>query len=226
MNKEEKILHIVHSANLMEENQMSNLDNDEQTEETLTFENLQTKIEIGGKEVQSEEITPKKALKHIRTIIDEYVDYQTVPNRRQSDIIFRTYITKQINSTNDKMKQVHSLLIEKQQMSSWAIAERLIDEYAAFSREVDKGDYGFTTFFDNPKLLEMDISQLYLIDFGLVESLKIMKQRTSAFMKVINMDYFEDIDLWMETLDRLIGRVAKLFDDRAKLVGSYERISY
>lgn len=204
---------------------MSNLDNEEQTEENLTFENLQTKIEIGGK-VLSEEITPKKALKHIRSIIEEYEDYITVPNRRQSDVIFRTYITKQITSTNDHMKQIHSLLIEKQQMSSWAIAERLIDEYDSFSREVDKGDYGFTTFFDNPKLLEMDISQLYLIDFDLIESLKIMRQRTSAFMKVIKMDYFEDIDLWMETLDRLIGRVSKLFDDRAKLVGSYERISY
>ncbi len=204
---------------------MSNLDNEEQTEETLAFENLLTKIEIGGKEILSEEITPKKALKHIRTIINEYEDYQTVPNRRQSDVVFRSYITKQINSTNDKMKQIHSLLIEKQQMSSWAITERLIDEYASFSRQVDKGGYGFTTFFDNPKLLEMDISQLYLIDFEMVESLKIMRQRTSAFMKVINMDYFEDIDLWMETLDRLIGRVIKLFDDRAKLVGSYERIS-
>ena len=29
---------------------MSNLDNDEQAEEILTFENLQTKIEIGGKD--------------------------------------------------------------------------------------------------------------------------------------------------------------------------------
>ena len=71
---------------------MSNLDNDEQAEETLTFENLQTKIEIGGKELQTEEITPKKALKHIRTIIEDYEDYLTVPNRRQSDVCFRTYI--------------------------------------------------------------------------------------------------------------------------------------
>ncbi len=205
---------------------MSNLDNDEQAEETLTFENLQTKIEIGGKELQTEEITPKKALKHIRTIIDEYEDYITVPNRRQSDAIFRTYITKQITTTNDKMKKIHSLLIEKQQMSSWAKAEHLIDEFATFGKEVEKGDYGFTTFFDNPKLLEMDISQLYLIDFEMIETLKIMRQRTSAFMKVINMDYFEDIDLWMDTLDRLMGRAEKLFDDRAKLVGSYERISY
>jgi len=205
---------------------MSNLDNDEQAEETLTFENLQTKIEIGGKELQTEEITPKKALRHIRTIIDDYEDYLTVPNRRQSDAIFRTYITKQITTTNDKMKQIHSLLIEKQQMSSWAKAEHLIDEFAEFGREVDKGDYGFTTFFDNPKLLEMDISQLYLIDFEMIETLKIMRQRTSAFNKVIDMDYFEDIDLWMDTLDRLMGRAKKLFDDRAKLVGSYERISY
>ena len=205
---------------------MSNLENDEQPEETTVFENLQTRIEIGGKEQSSDEITPKKAQKHIRSIIAEYEDYLTVPNRRQSDFKLREYISKQINSTNDKMKEVHALLIEKQQMSSWAIAERLINEFASFSREVEKGDYGFTTFFDNPKLLEMDISQLYLIDFELIESLKVMRQRTSAFMKIIQMNYFEDIDLWMETLDRLIGRIIRLFDDRAKLVGSYERISY
>ena len=205
---------------------MSNLENEEQVEETIIIDNLQTKIEIGGKEETSEEITPKKALKHIRSIIKEYEDYLTVPNRRQADFTLRTYITKQVQNTNDKMKEVHALLIEKQQMSSWAIAERLINEFAAFSRDVDKGDYGFTTFFDNPKLLEMDISQLYLIDFEIIESLKVMRQRTSAFMKIIKMNYFEDIDLWMETLDRLIGRVIRLFDDRAKLVGSYERISY
>ena len=123
------------------------------------------------------------------------------------------------------MKEIHALLIEKQQMSTWAIAERLINEFSVVVREVDKGDYGFTTFFENPKILEMDISQLYLIDYELVEALRTMRERTSAFMKVVQRNYLEDVDLWMDTIDRLIGRVIRLIDDRAKLIGSYERIS-
>ena len=72
---------------------MSNLENEEHLEEPIAFENLQTRIEIGGKEHSSDEITPKKALKHIRSIIDEYEDYLTVPNRRQADFKLREYIT-------------------------------------------------------------------------------------------------------------------------------------
>lgn len=204
---------------------MSEFSENEQQDESSEIEGKITRIEIGGKVDEIEEITDKKAVKQIRNIIKEYIDYVTVPNRRKSDLSFREYIVKQITSTNDKMKEIHALLIEKQQMSTWAVAERLINEFAVFSKHVEKGDYGFTTFFENPKILEMDISQLYLIDFELVEALKTMRERTSAFMKVVQNNYLEDIDLWMETLDRLIGRVMSFFDDRAKLIGSYERIS-
>ena len=204
---------------------MSELNENDYQDDQPDLERRRTRIEIGGEVESIEEINDKKALKHIRNIIKDFEDYVSVPSRRKSDFNFRNYIVSQINYTNDKMKEVHALLIEKQQMSTWAIAERLINEFGAFSRIVEKGDYGFTTFFENPKILEMDISQLYLIEYELIEALKTMRERTSAFMKVVERNYLEDIDLWMETLDRLIGRVMRLFDDRVKLIGSYERIS-
>ena len=91
---------------------------------------------------------------------------------------------------------------------------------------MEKADYGFTTFFENPKLLEIDISQLYLIDNEFIVALVRMRQRTEAFMDMTERNYLEDVDLWFETIDRLIGRLIRLNDDRAKLIGSYERISY
>lgn len=194
-------------------------------EETVT-EIPESRIKIGDKVESLEDITPKKALKELKGIMSEYEDYLTVPNRRKSDSAFRTYISEYIYNVNDMIKEIHALLIERQQMSTWAIAERLINEFGAFAKEVMKGEYGFTTFFDNPKLLEMDISQLYIIDFDIIRVLKTMKERTNAFMKMVQINYLEDIDLWFETLDRIIGRIIRLHEDRTKLIGSYERISY
>jgi len=184
------------------------------------------RVEVSGKIETLEEISPKKALKSLRGLIKDYEDYLTVPNRRKADFHFREYVRNYINQINDQIKEIHAMLIEKQQMSTWAIAERLIDEIASFSKDVEKADYGFTTFFENPKLLELDISQLYLIDNEFIVALVRMKERTEAFMDMIVRNYLEDVDLWFETLDRLIGRLIRLNDDRAKLIGSYERISY
>jgi len=199
--------------------------NDESTEGEETKAKPK-RIEISGQVKTIEEIKPKKALKLLRGLIKDYEDYLTVPNRRKTDFHFREYVRNYINQTNDRIKEIHAMLIEKQQMSTWAVAERLINEIASFSRDVEKGDYGFTTFFENPKLLEIDISQLYLIDNEFVVALEKMRDRTKAFMNMTVRNYLEDVDLWFETLDRLIGRLIKLNDDRSKLIGSYERISY
>ena len=200
-----------------------NINSDEQDIET---EMPKSRIKIGDKIESLEDVSPKKALKELKGILDDYEDYLTVPNRRKSDLSFRTYISEYINTVNDMIKEIHALLIERQQMSTWAIAERLINEFGAFAKEVMKGEYGFTTFFDNPKLLEMDISQLYIIDYDIIRVLKTIKERTNAFMKMVQLNYLEDIDLWFETLDRIIGRTIRLHEDRTKLIGSYERISY
>jgi hypothetical protein len=56
--------------------------------------------------------------------------------------------------------------------------------------------------------------------------MKIMRERIQAFMEIVTRNYIEDLDLWFDTIDRLVGRVIKLYDDRAKLISSYERISY
>ena len=204
---------------------MAEFRNDESTEGEETVARPK-RVEVGGKIETIEEIKPKKALKLLRGLIKEYEDYLTVPNRRKADFHFREYVRNYINQINDQIKEIHAMLIEKQQMSTWAVAERLINEIASFSKDVEKGDYGFTTFFENPKLLEMDISQLYLIDNEFIVALVRMRERTEAFMDMTERNYLEDVDLWFETLDRLIGRLIKLNDDRAKLIGSYERMSY
>ncbi len=198
--------------------------NDSGEEEQL--EARPKRIEVGGQIETIEDISPKKALKLLRGLIKDYEDYLTVPNRRKTDFHFREHVRNYINQTNDRIKEIHAMLIEKQQMSTWAVAERLINEIASFSRDVEKGDYGFTTFFENPKLLEIDISQLYLIDNEFILALNRMRERTEAFMEMTIRNYLEDVDLWFETIDRLIGRLIRLNDDRAKLIGSYERISY
>ena len=204
---------------------MAELRNDESTEGEEP-EARPKRVEVGGKIETIEEINPKKALKLLRGLIKEYEDYLTVPNRRKADFHFREYVRNYTNQINDQIKEIHAMLIEKQQMSTWAVAERLINEIASFSKDVEKGDYGFTTFFENPKLLEIDISQLYLIDNEFIVALVRMRERTEAFMDMTERNYLEDVDLWFETLDRLIGRLIRLNDDRAKLIGSYERISY
>ncbi|NHJ39002.1 MAG: hypothetical protein FK731_03145 [Asgard group archaeon] len=190
------------------------------------IETKQARIEIGDQVNVLEEETPKIALKQLRNTIKDYEDYITVPNRRKSDFAFREYVKNYLNQTNDLIKEIHAMLIEKQQMSVWAVADNLINETASFSRDVDKCDYGFTTFFENPKLLAIDISQLYLIENDILKTLRVMNERTLAFMDMVGRNYLEDVDLWFETLDRFVGRLIKLHDDRVKLIGSYERISY
>ena len=59
-------------------------DDDEQKD----IENIQTRVEIGGKVESTEEINDKKALKFIQGIVKEYEDYVTVLNRRKSDFSF------------------------------------------------------------------------------------------------------------------------------------------
>lgn len=194
--------------------------------EESEIESRQTRVEIGGQVNILEEETPKIALKQLRNTIKDYEDYLTVPNRRKSDLNFREYVKNYLNQTNDLIKEIHAMLIEKQQMSVWAVADNLINEIASFSRDVEKSDYGFTTFFDNPKLLAIDISQLYLIENDMLKTLRVLNNRTKAFMDMVERYYLEDVDLWFETLDRFIGRLIKLHDDRIKLIGSYERISY
>ncbi|NHJ47847.1 MAG: hypothetical protein FK733_08675 [Asgard group archaeon] len=182
--------------------------------------------EVSGQSRIFEDLSPKKAWKQLRGVIKDYEDYQTVPGRRKSDQFFRAYVMEYINQTNDLIKEIHALLIEKQQMSVWAVANNLINEIGGLTREIEKTDYGFTTFFENPKLHEMDISQLYIIEWDFIVTLKIMRERIESFMEIVTHNYIEDLDLWFETIDRLVGRVIKLNDDRAKLISSYERISY
>ena len=126
---------------------MSELNRDEKDSES---ESQQARIEVGGHVETFEEVSPKRALKQLRSVIKDFEDYQTVPNRRKTDSQFRKFVQSSMNQTNDRIKEIHALLIEKQQMSTWAVAERLINEAAFFAREVEKGDYGFTTFFENP----------------------------------------------------------------------------
>jgi len=195
----------------------------EQGEET---EPKGSQVEISGTILTAEEMTPKKALKQLRSVVNEYEDYVTVQSRRKTDKYFRDFVILNLTKTNDKIKEIHSLLIEKQQMSTWASADALINDIGLFLRDVVKGDFGFTTFFENPKLLEMDISQLYLVDNEILWSLGIIRERTEAFMEMCKFNYFEDIDLWFETLNRILGKLIQLNEDRIKLIGSYERISY
>ncbi len=205
---------------------MSDLRNNEVEEQGEKIEPTRSQVEIGGTIITTEEITPNKALKQLRNVVGEYEDYVSVQSRRKTDKLFRDFVILNLTKTNDKIKEIHSLLIEKQQMSTWASADALINDIGIFLRDVAKGDFGFTTFFENPKLLEMDISQLYLVDNEILWSLGVIHERTEAFMEMCRLSYFEDIDLWFETLNRILGKLIQLNDDRIKLIGSYERISY
>ncbi|NHJ85069.1 MAG: hypothetical protein FK734_06380 [Asgard group archaeon] len=208
---------------------MANLRNDDLDDDEESLSSLgprQSRIKIGERVDTIDEINPKKALKNLHGSIKDYEDYQTVPNRRKTDAIFRDYFSNHINQTNDILKEVHAMLIEKQQMSSWSKGVQLTNEISSFSKDIDRGDYGFTTFFENPKLLEIDISQLYLIDHEIYEALLIIRERTEAFMHMVQLNYLEDIEDWFTTLDRILGKLIRLNDDRLKLIGSYERISY
>jgi hypothetical protein len=201
---------------VVEEIPMSNQNEKQGTEQELR--GTEQVILIG-------EITPKQALKQLRNIVGEYEDYVTVPNRRKSDHHFRTFVISYLNQNNDLIKEIHAQLIEKQQMSVWAVANSLINEISTFSREIERIDYGFTTFFENPKLRELDISQIYLIEYDFIITMNEMRERINSFMNIIKRNYLEDLDLWFETIDRLIGRLIKLDDDRTKLISSYERLS-
>jgi len=205
---------------------MSNAEHEEPVEETEEKETQQPRIEVGGQIKTFEEVTPKKALKQLKEIVPEYEDYQSVPNRRKTDEVFRKYVVESLTQANDRIKEIHATLIEAQQMSTWAIADQVINDLGVFIKEVEKSDYGFTTFFENPKLLEMDISQLYIIDYDFVKSIRVLTERINSFMEIVKLHYFEDTDLWFDTINRLIGRLISLNDDRIKLIGSYERISY
>jgi len=205
---------------------MANAEHEDAVEEAEEKETVQPRIEVGGEIKTFEEVTPKKALKVLRETIADYEDYQSVPSRRKTDEAFRKYVKETLTQANDHIKEIHAALIEAQQMSTWAIADQVINDLGAFIKDVDKGDYGFTTFFENPRLLEMDISQLYIIDYDFIKSIRVLNERISAFMEIVQQHYFEDTDLWFETLNRILGRLISLNDDRIKLIGSYERISY
>jgi hypothetical protein len=211
-----------------EESYMEEEGDEEETTEPEKDRNIQeqTRVVDGQILVGYQEINQKEAIKNIQKYINSYQDYQTVMRRRKTDDVFRKNIVNHITKSNDILKEIHALLIEKQMMSAWAIAERLISDIESFAREVTTHDYGFTTFFENPKLLEIDISQLYLIDYELIETLRILRERTVGFMEMVRLDYLEDVDLWFETIDRLIGRAIRLNDDRMRLIGAYERVNY
>lgn len=187
---------------------------------------VQAKVVDGAIVVSAEEISPKTALRRIRSHIKVYKNYETVLNRRVTDKAFRLNTAHYLTITNDQLKEIHAMLIEKQLMSAWAIGERLIGEIDLTIRDLEKGDYGFTTFFENPKLLAIDLSQLYLLDYELIETLIIMRKSVEAFFSMVQQDILDDVDLWLESIDRLVGRVIRLAEDRGKLIASYERISY
>ncbi|MBD3191364.1 MAG: hypothetical protein GF308_12010 [Candidatus Heimdallarchaeota archaeon] len=202
------------------------IEDDETLEEIEEEESRKAKVIDGALVLSIEEISPKSALKKIRSHIKVYKNYETVMNRRTTDKAFRLNTAHYLTITNDILKEIHAMLIEKQLMSAWAIGERLIGEIDLTIRDLEKGDYGFTTFFENPKLLAIDLSQLYLLDYDLIETLIIMRKSVESFDSMVKQDLLDDVDLWLESIDRLVGRVIRLAEDRGKLIASYERISY
>ncbi|MHA1367740.1 MAG: hypothetical protein ACTSP5_15215, partial [Candidatus Heimdallarchaeota archaeon] len=75
-----------------------NINSDEQD---IVTEKPESRIKIGDKIVSLEDVSPKKALKELKGILNDYEDYLTVPNRRKSDLTYRTYISEYIYIVND-----------------------------------------------------------------------------------------------------------------------------
>ncbi|MHA1213147.1 MAG: hypothetical protein ACTSSH_11885, partial [Candidatus Heimdallarchaeota archaeon] len=107
---------------------MSDLENNESVENLEETDTPRDEMELGGTVIIAEEVTPKKALKQVRNVIRGYEDYYTVQARRNSDKVFREFVQANLEQTNDKIKEIHALLIERQQMSAWSTGDGLIND--------------------------------------------------------------------------------------------------
>ncbi len=153
--------------------------------------------------------------------------YIHLEDRTRADEIVRRGLTTGLISIGDALKESHSKFIELQLLSAWTQMDELIILVENFYEDVINRDYGFSTYFETQKIEDIDFKFVRLLEYNLLTELKMLEESVTVFKNEILDENI--IDAGIENLvafKQKLGELKVVFDDRKKLISSYEKLSF
>ncbi len=141
--------------------------------------------------------------------IPGYGGYKDRERRRDADKLVRDFLAKELNQSKEKIAQIASEKVEKQQLSGIDRIDRLTKKMEKIADKIRFADYGYSGFFDQIKIDAEKLNDICKFDYSLMEKVEELKKMIEVVKKEATE---EKISLLSEKIEKLDD----IFSEREK----------
>ena len=166
----------------------------------------------------------KKGKKYLKKTMKEYSGYKKIENREQSEKAIKKLIINELQTFSDDLKKVHDKAISNYNVLIWEDIDSLLSELEVQILKIKALDYGDTTFFSSPKLKDLNLDYLYVLDAKLVKKLKDLE--VEDLDKSIKEEQIKKTKEKIKKITKSIETVKKLYKMREKAIKEYKKVKF
>ncbi len=162
-------------------------------------------------------------LRSLRKTIDEYLGYDNVRERGQTDKALRNYLYNLILEMINTYSTIQTQLMQSQLLSTWTASNAIIAMLNELRSLLITDVYRHSTFFETPIVSEnLEISVLYLLESETILTITDIKEKMeSVIQKLEALELFE-IERDIFQIKSNLEEVSLTISDRAELIASFE----
>ena len=166
----------------------------------------------------------KKDKKYLKKTMKEYSGYKKIENREQSEKARRKLMINELKTVSDYLKKTQDKAISNYDILIWEDIDSLLSDLEVQILKIETLDYGDTTFFSSPKLKDLNLDYLYVLDAKLVKKLK--------DIEIEDLDKSEKDGQTKQTKEKIekiaksIETVKKLYKMRKKTIKEYKKVKF
>lgn len=166
----------------------------------------------------------KKEKKYLKKTMKEYSGYKKIENREQSEKAMRKLMINELKTVSDDLKKVHDKAISNYNILIWEDIDSLLSDLEVQILKIKTLDYGDTTFFSSPKLKDLNLDYLYVLDAKLVKKLKDIE--VEDLDKSVKEGQIDQTKENIEKIVKSIETVKKLYKMREKTIKAYKKVKF
>ncbi len=169
--------------------------------------------------------TLKKQKKELKKMIKGYKGYDKPKDRVDTNNAFVKYLQDKLTDALDLVREIQEAAIMSQMITIWSDLDGIVQNLKQAKITLEKTDYGISTFFDVPKLVEFDLSLLYRIEFDILSKIAQLKEKIIAFNDAMESGLLSDSTAKAEEIQEDLNNFISLWKERASLIRNYQKLN-
>jgi len=179
---------------------------------------------FGSGKKKSEE-TANATLQSLRTTIDNYIGYENVKNRKQTDQGIRKYWYDLVLQILDNYSKVQNELMKGQLLSTWPASNAIINNLKELRTLLSSDVYRHSTFFETPDVSDsLDIEVIYVLESETILEMRDILGEIEKVKKKLDEMELLDIEKDVFRIKDMVDEVNTTISDRAELIASFELV--